>query len=628
LFTIAPPRRSRRMQGLSPEHPEGSHPLHPDTPEGTPEDSPRPGEIPLVPLSHVDISDVPEVFSPPPRVERTDSLENPSIHNTIEDYHIRRGERPEGRFHLSRDDLPPPESAAGPSWSGDFHRVLFGDSEPPESPVWESEITPATTTYRFILPPEMAHLANTTTVQTGIPATTLAPINTQRTPVTNPILPPGYQALNPALNVPHSTPPQTPAGSPGGPQFPGHPIPGFIPTLPQFPAGIVNPSGTLPPVAPNVQIPPGGQSSTVPFPGQPIVTTQPPVGTQFPGGNVPLIGGPHSPLGQNIPPALAQYWTQLLQNVPQNPGGQPTIPTQGQPYPGVTNPIWGSVQSTPPQVPTQTQGYNPWGYYPIHPPQGQPGSSLWGQTAYAPTGLPTGLPPQSHQYPQVNRQLPFLATLDLPDLSRILNDPIRHSPQWPAIPAKLPSDIPKFDGKAGDDPNNHVMTFHLWCSSNSLMDDSIRLRLFQRTLTGAAAKWYIELPRGFFSDFNTLAMAFLTHYQLPIRYDTGTEILTSFKQDFGTHISDHIHEWRRRRRLIKLELPDQLLAEWFTKSFVNKIAKDIAMGGVVTEEQAISRAQYLDLVYSQTSTLYDLLPDLPSSGYFQHFYCSSCFTRS
>jgi hypothetical protein len=54
-----------------------------------------------------------------------------------------------------------------------------------------------------------------------------------------------------------------------------------------------------------------------------------------------------------------------------------------------------------------------------------------------------------------------------------------------------------------------------------------------------------------------------------------------------------------------------LLAEWFTKSFVNDISKDISMGGVVTEEQAISHAQYLDLVYSQTGTLYDLLPDLP-----------------
>jgi hypothetical protein len=47
---------------------------------------------------------------------------------------------------------------------------------------------------------------------------------------------------------------------------------------------------------------------------------------------------------------------------------------------------------------------------------------------------------------------------------------------------------------------------------------------------------------------------------------------------------------------------------------VNKIGKDISMGDVVTEEQAISRAQYLDLVYSQTGTLYDLLPDLPRPG--------------
>jgi hypothetical protein len=44
---------------------------------------------------------------------------------------------------------------------------------------------------------------------------------------------------------------------------------------------------------------------------------------------------------------------------------------------------------------------------------------------------------------------------------------------------------------------------------------------------------------------------------------------------------------------------------------VNDIACDITMGGIVTEEQVISRAQYLDLVYSQTGTLYDLFPDAP-----------------
>jgi hypothetical protein len=34
------------------------------------------------------------------------------------------------------------------------------------------------------------------------------------------------------------------------------------------------------------------------------------------------------------------------------------------------------------------------------------------------------------------------------------------------------------------------------------------------------------------------------------------------------------------------------------------------MGGAVTEEQAITWAQYLDLVYSQSGTLYDFLPNV------------------
>jgi hypothetical protein len=141
------------------------------------------------------------------------------------------------------------------------------------------------------------------------------------------------------------------------------------------------------------------------------------------------------------------------------------------------------------------------------------------------------------------------------------------------------------------------------------MDDSIHLRLFQRTLTGSTTKWYIKLPHGSFQDFNSLSMSFLMHFQLPIRYETGTEILTSLHQTNSVHIFDHIHEWRRRRRLIKAVIPDQLLAEWFTKSLLPPIARDVTMGGVVIEEEAISRAQYLDLVYSQSGTLYELIPN-------------------
>ena len=119
--------------------------------------------------------------------------------------------------------------------------------------------------------------------------------------------------------------------------------------------------------------------------------------------------------------------------------------------------------------------------------------------------------------------------MDLPDLSKLINDPIRHNPSWPPILVKLPSDIPKFDGKQGDDPKNHVMTFHLWCSSNSLMDDSVQLQLFQQTLTGTAAKWYIELQQHSFVDFGSLATMFLTHFQLPNHYEMGTDLLNSLR---------------------------------------------------------------------------------------------------
>jgi hypothetical protein len=274
------------------------------------------------------------------------------------------------------------------------------------------------------------------------------------------------------------------------------------------------------------------------------------MGTQPPFGGKPP---PTPPYGQNILTTLAQYWNFVTQGNTQSIGGkQPQVtsfipPGMGQPYPGTSNSILGSnVPSTitfQGNIPNQ---YNPMGYLPPHQQLNLLRSSHYMQTSYGPTGILMRLHPQSHQYPHVNRQLPFLDTLDLPNLSRILNDPIRHSPHWPVIPTKLPSDIPKFNGKPGEDLNNHVMTFHLWSLSNSLMDDSIRLRLFQRTLRGSATKWYIELPQGFFTNFNTLAMDFLTHYQLSICYEMRTEILSSFKKSKATHISNHIHEWRQR----------------------------------------------------------------------------------
>ena len=135
----------------------------------------------------------------------------------------------------------------------------------------------------------------------------------------------------------------------------------------------------------------------------------------------------------------------------------------------------------------------------------------------------------------------------------------------------------------GDDPSNHVMTFHLWGSSNSLVDDSIRLWLFQWILKGVAAKWYIKFPHNTFIYFSPLSMVFLTHFQLPIHYRMGTKIFTLLRQSNSTHKYDHIHEWRRHRMIIKAQIPNQFLADWFVK-MLDGITSEVNLNSIMRRE--------------------------------------------
>jgi hypothetical protein len=148
---------------------------------------------------------------------------------------------------------------------------------------------------------------------------------------------------------------------------------------------------------------------------------------------------------QNIP-------TRMMPNQPlmNQPGGGSYNPGQG--HGANQNPGWAAI------------------------PQAQSFQGAWGQMS------------QPH--------LPFLATLNLPYLSKLMKNPMCHHPTWTPIPTKHLSDILKLKGKNGEDSGDHVTTFHLWFSSNSLNDDSIQLRLFQHILIRVAAKWYIDLPRG------------------------------------------------------------------------------------------------------------------------------------
>jgi hypothetical protein len=105
---------------------------------------------------------------------------------------------------------------------------------------------------------------------------------------------------------------------------------------------------------------------------------------------------------------------------------------------------------------------------------------------------------------------------------------------------KFPLEIPKFKENLAEDSSDHVTTFHIWCSSNSLKDDSIQLCLFQFTLTESAAKWYIEIDCSRYSSFGEFEIPLLNHFRLSMRYDAGTELLANLEKTKVDHISDHI----------------------------------------------------------------------------------------
>jgi hypothetical protein len=62
---------------------------------------------------------------------------------------------------------------------------------------------------------------------------------------------------------------------------------------------------------------------------------------------------------------------------------------------------------------------------------------------------------------------------------------------------------------------------------------------------------------------------------------------------------------------MKVPVPPAFMLEWFLKSLVQQLSKDIATSGVFSEEDAIMRAQQFELIYSQFGLLYNILPNAP-----------------
>jgi hypothetical protein len=126
-----------------------------------------------------------------------------------------------------------------------------------------------------------------------------------------------------------------------------------------------------------------------------------------------------------------------------------------------------------------------------------------------------------------------------------------------------------------------------------------------------SSKWYVDEKSGSHVTFESLANLFLTFFQLQIHHDNGLKLLSNFKQMSTTHIVDHIHECHQRRSLCKAETTKQQCLDWFLRSLVSLLAKDVASTFPQYEEETIRKSQQYDLIYAQSRYLYTVLPDIP-----------------
>jgi hypothetical protein len=62
---------------------------------------------------------------------------------------------------------------------------------------------------------------------------------------------------------------------------------------------------------------------------------------------------------------------------------------------------------------------------------------------------------------------------------------------------------------------------------------------------------------------------------------------------------------------VKLKLISELRLDWFLKSLMSLIAKDVATTMPQTKEEDITKSQHFDLIYSWFVHLYTFLPDAP-----------------
>ena len=109
-------------------------------------------------------------------------------------------------------------------------------------------------------------------------------------------------------------------------------------------------------------------------------------------------------------------------------------------------------------------------------------------------------------YHHDNHSLPegTTATLQFP-----IQQPVGAAPMKNISPAVLP----RFHGKAAEDPDEFIFEFDILCRSYDYVTDAQKLKLFPATLKDNALRWFMSLGGGTVANWDKMKQVFLEKYQ-------------------------------------------------------------------------------------------------------------------
>ncbi|KAK9725916.1 hypothetical protein RND81_05G177300 [Saponaria officinalis] len=160
--------------------------------------------------------------------------------------------------------------------------------------------------------------------------------------------------------------------------------------------------------------------------------------------------------------------------------------------------------------------------------------------------------------------------------------------------------LPKFSGRANENPQRHLQEFIVVCSSMQLDgvdQDQIKMRAFPFSLLDAAKDWLYYLPAGSITSWALLESAFLEKFLPASRIGAIRKKICGIKQ----RPDESLYEYRERFNRLCASCPqhqisDELLIQYFYDglSLKDKSIIDAASGGVLMNKTARAARELID----------------------------------